>query len=146
MTGNKPHFIGLLIKILKGDIAVDNYSRAEPSIHTTQAKAVVAAPQVYITQPIPQPAKASQQSLPKVFNDINSRINSILNTPHKKEAFNVLCGYKGIKKEEILTVLANYGPNTAINPEEVILAIVANRQVNLSKTKAKKLIFLTLRG
>jgi hypothetical protein len=80
-------------------------------------------------QLIAAPKNLPQQSLPHVFNEIKSRMDAILNTPEKIQVYNILFGYPGIKREEILSVLSVWPPSTVVNPDEVMLKIIAKRQV-----------------
>lgn len=145
MTGNKQHFIDLIIKLWKGEIIQDYVTRnilpVEP--HTVRqklhqpaqllqssARSGVPIPSHPLpAQPIAAPKALPQQSLPHVFNEIKSRMVAILNTPEKVQVYNILCGYPGIKREEILSVLSVWSPSTVVNPDEVMLKIIAKRQV-----------------
>ena len=151
MTGNKQYFIDLIIKLWKGQIIQDNVSHhilpAQPatlghvnrqnvsqpvpvlqsSLGIAQKTGVPKPPQQIPVQPVAR--VIPQQSLSHVFKEIKSRIDAILNTPEKLEVYNIICGYNGIKKEEILNVLSVWPPSSVVNPDEVMLKIIAKRQV-----------------
>ena len=147
MTGNKPYFVGLIIRLWKGDITQDSGGQVlpvatvssepaklvsnhpAPSLHSLPRSVQAIAVPKQTPAPVPASRALPKQSLPHVFNEMNSRIGAILSTQEKREVYNILCGYPGMKKEEILNILAVWPPASALNLDEVMLRIISKRQV-----------------